>query len=167
MEQSRARTLAASLQLVAFDVDGVFTDGRFLMDEDGRELKVFDTQDGYGIRRLADSGCKIAIITGRRSGAVSARMRELDVPDVIQGCRNKLHSLQKLCSQYNLELDQVAYVGDDVPDLDALKAAGLGIAVANAVDALLENADIVTTRSGGRGAVREICDFILACKDNQ
>ncbi len=165
MEQALTRTKAAALQLVAFDVDGVFTDGRFLLDEDGQEFKVFDTQDGYGIRRLAESGCKIAIITGRRSGAVSARMRELDVPDVIQGCRNKLSALEKLCAQYAIELNEVAYVGDDLPDLEAIKAAGLGIAVANAVDALLESADFTTTRSGGRGAVREICDFIVACKD--
>ncbi len=151
-----------SLKLIAFDVDGVFTDGRFLMDEDGRELKMFHTQDGYGIRALLEAGFHVAIITGRRSGAVCARMRELDVEHVIQGCRDKLRALEKLCESLSVSLAETAYVGDDIPDQAAIEAAGFGIAVANAVEVVRSAADFVTRSRGGDGAVREISDLILA-----
>lgn len=154
----------AAVRLLALDVDGVFTDGRFLLDEDGREYKTFHTQDGFGIRQLIENGIHVAVITGRRSGAVSSRMRELNVEHVFQGARDKLPVFQNLCRSLSVEPAHSAYVGDDVPDLAVMRAAGVGIAVANAVDEVLSAADWTTRRSGGDGAVREICDRILTLR---
>lgn len=154
----------AAIRLVAFDVDGVFTDGRFLLDEDGREYKSFHTQDGYGIRKLIENGIHVAIITGRRSGAVTSRMRELDIEHVYQGARNKLPVFENLCRSLSVDPAHSVYVGDDEPDLAVMEAAGVSIAVANAVSSVLNAADLTTKHSGGDGAVREICDRILALR---
>lgn len=151
----------AGLRLLVFDVDGVFTDGRFLLDEEGREYKSFHTQDGYGVRRLLEAGIRIAVISGRNSRAVDKRMRELGVDRVIQGCRHKVPELESVASALDIALADAAYVGDDVPDLDAMNACGLAIAVANAVDVVREAADYVTSRRGGDGAVREVADLVL------
>ncbi len=151
----------AGLRLVVFDVDGVFTDGRFLMDEDGREYKSFHTQDGYGVRRLLQAGIRVAVISGRNSRAVDVRMAELGVDRVIQGCRHKVPELESVASALGIELAEAAYVGDDVPDLDAMRACGVAVAVANAVRIVREAADYVTARPGGGGAVREIADLVL------
>ncbi len=154
----------ARLRLIVFDVDGVFTDGRFLMDEDGREYKAFHTQDGYGVRRLLEAGVQVAIISGRRSGAVDRRMTELGVTRVLQGCRHKTPELHALAEELGIDLAEAAYVGDDLPDLEAMRTCGLAIAVANAVDDILAEADYVTARSGGHGAVREVADLVLAAR---
>lgn len=154
----------ARLRLVVFDVDGVFTDGRFLMDEDGREYKAFHTQDGYGVRRLLEAGVQVAIISGRRSGAVDRRMAELGVTRVVQGCRHKIPELRALADELGIDLAEAAYVGDDMPDLEAMRTCGLAIAVANAVGDIVAEADYVTARSGGHGAVREVADLVLAAK---
>jgi len=154
----------ARLRLIVFDVDGVFTDGRFLMDEDGREYKAFHTQDGYGVRRLLEAGVQVAIISGRRSGAVDRRMAELGVTRVVQGCRHKIPELHALARELGIDLAEAAYVGDDLPDLEAMRACGLAIAVANAVDDIAAEADYVTARSGGHGAVREVADLVLAAR---
>ncbi|MEL7536009.1 MAG: HAD hydrolase family protein [Pseudomonadota bacterium] len=152
----------ARIVLVVFDVDGVFTDGRFTYDEDGRESKTFHTQDGYGIRRLLAAGREVGVITGRRSGAVSARMNELGVRHVIQGCRDKLSALIDMLDMLGVPPEHCAFVGDDIPDLASMQHVGLAIAVANAVADVRAAADIVTNASGGGGAVREVCDWLLA-----
>ena len=154
----------ARLRLVAFDVDGVFTDGRFYLSDDGVESKAFSTQDGFGIRRLLDAGIEVAVISGRRSGAVERRMTELGVRHVFQGCRDKVGALADLTAQLGIAADACAFVGDDIPDLPLLNAVGYSVAVANAVSAVREACDYTTLSGGGRGAVREVCDLVLAAR---
>ena len=151
----------ARIRLVAFDVDGVFTDGRFYLSDDGSEAKAFHTQDGYGIRRLLDAGIGVAVISGRTSGAVQQRMSELGVEHLIQGCSDKVAALDEIVAALNMTADECAYVGDDLPDLPLLKHVGFAIAVANAVPALHELCDFSTSANGGSGAVREVCELIL------
>ena len=150
----------ARIRLIAFDVDGVFTDGRFYLSNDGTETKAFNTQDGYGIRRLLGSGIEVAVISGRKSDAVSLRMRELGIRHVILGCTNKVESFHELLSQLELNADQTAFVGDDIPDLPLLKTVGFSFAVANAVQEVRDSCNYTTIAFGGSGAVREVCDLI-------
>ena len=152
----------ATLRLVAFDIDGVFTDGRFYLSDDGVESKAFNTQDGFGIRRLLDAGLAVAVISGRQSGAVERRMAELGVVHVVQGCKDKVAALYQLIENLDISIDQCAYVGDDIPDLPLLKAVGYPFAVGNAVAAVKDQCKYTTSAHGGHGAVREICDLIIA-----
>ncbi len=154
------------IRLVAFDVDGVFTDGRFYLSDDGVESKAFHTQDGYGIRRLLAAGVAVAVISGRRSGAVEKRMAELDVPHVVLGCKDKVAALDELAAALGIDVADCAYVGDDLPDLPLLEHVGFSVAVANAVAELQQRCDYVTTRPGGAGAVREVCDLIVTARSN-
>lgn len=156
------RKLPVDVGLVAFDVDGVFTDGRFYLSDDGCESKAFNTQDGFGIRALLQAGIEVAVISGRRSRAVELRMNELGVAHVIQGCKDKVAAFDDLISKLGIGIDQTVYVGDDVPDLPLLQHAGFAIAVANALTAVQVQCDLVTTASGGYGAVREVCEILLA-----
>jgi 3-deoxy-D-manno-octulosonate 8-phosphate phosphatase (KDO 8-P phosphatase) len=163
------------VRLVAFDVDGVFTDGRFYLSDEGVESKAFHTQDGYGIRRLLDAGIEVAVISGRHSGAVQKRMAELGVIHVVQGCSDKVLALDELTSALGISTSECAYVGDDIPDLPLLRHVGgddvpdlpllhhvgIAIAVANAVQALHDQCNYSTSNAGGRGAVREVCELIL------
>ncbi len=151
----------ASIRLVAFDVDGVFTDGRYYLSNDGVESKAFNTQDGYGVRCLLDAGVEIAVISGRRSAAVQQRMDELGVRHVIQGCADKITAFDALTKELGITDEECIYVGDDVPDLPLLAKAGISMAVANAVAEVRELSDYTTHSSGGFGAVREICDLLL------
>ncbi len=150
------------LKLVAFDVDGVFTDGRFYLSDDGVESKAFCTQDGYGIRQLLDAGIEVAVISGRKSVAVERRMAELGVKYVEQGARDKVAAFDMIVAELGIEAAETAYVGDDIPDLELLRRAGFAVAVANAVPAVKAAANAVTTASGGSGAVREVCEQVLA-----
>ncbi|MDJ0760272.1 MAG: HAD hydrolase family protein [Woeseiaceae bacterium] len=154
----------ANIRLVAFDIDGVFTDGRFYLSDDGVETKAFSTQDGYGIRRALDSGLEIAVISGRASKAVSRRMRELGVQHVFLACKDKVAALEDLARSLGISTDDCAFVGDDVPDLSLLEVVGLPIAVANAVTEVKEACTVTTSARGGHGAVREVCDLIVAAK---
>ena len=158
---SESGAAPAGIRLVAFDVDGVFTDGRFYLSNDGVESKAFHTQDGYGIRQLINAGIAVAVISGRRSGAVERRMAELGVIHVIQGCRDKVAALDDLLGPLKLTTEQCAFVGDDMPDLPLLKTVGFSIAVANAVPEVRDQCDYTTTASGGFGAVREVCELVL------
>lgn len=155
----------SQIRLVAFDVDGVFTDGRFYLTDDGVESKSFNTQDGFGIRRLLNAGIEVAVISGRQSGAVDRRMAELGVRNVIQGCRDKVAALETLGAELGISAAECAYVGDDVPDLPLLQSVGFSIAVANAVAAVREYCDHTTVAAGGFGAVREVCELILAAQN--
>lgn len=156
--------ILSGIRLVAFDVDGVFTDGRFYLSDDGVESKSFSTQDGYGIRRLIKAGIEVAIISGRTSGAVDRRMAELGVPHVIQGCKDKVGAFESLASGLGIAATECAYVGDDIPDLPLLQKVGFAVAVANAVDTVIENCDYTTLTRGGYGAVREVCDLLIAAR---
>ncbi|NIV17041.1 MAG: HAD-IIIA family hydrolase [Woeseiaceae bacterium] len=164
MTGAGGQTFAAGIRLIAFDVDGVLTDGRFYLADDGVESKAFSTQDGYGIRRVIEAGIEVAVISGRSSGAVDRRMAELGVRHVIQGCKDKVGALEALASELGIATTDCAYVGDDIPDLPLLEKVGFSIAVANAVDAVIGQCDYITSAKGGAGAVREICDMLLAAQ---
>jgi len=154
----------ARIALIGFDVDGVFTDGRFYLADDGTESKAFHTQDGYGVRSLIRAGVEVAVISGRRSEAVSRRMQELGVRHVVLGSTDKTGDFAEIRQRLGLETAQTAFVGDDMPDLPLLGAVGVSFAVANAVDALKTSTDYTTRRSGGGGAVREVCDLIVRAR---
>ncbi len=151
----------ARIDLVGFDVDGVFTDGRFYLADSGVESKAFHTQDGYGVRQLLRAGIVVAVISGRPSAAVQTRMKELGVQHVYVGTADKVQAFEELLQQRGISAAHSAFVGDDVPDLPVMRAAGLAIAVANAHDDVKREADWTTTRCGGDAAVREVCDAIL------
>jgi 3-deoxy-D-manno-octulosonate 8-phosphate phosphatase (KDO 8-P phosphatase) len=159
-----AKNALSRIRLVAFDVDGVFTDGRFYLSDDGIESKAFNTQDGFGIRQLINAGIEVAVISGRQSAAVDRRMAELGVVHVVQGCRDKIVAFEDLIARLDVSADNCAYVGDDVPDLPLLRKVGYSIAVANAVAAVRTQCDHTTRAAGGFGAVREVCDFVLAAR---
>lgn len=152
----------AAVRLAAFDVDGVFTDGRFYLSDNGIESKAFNTQDGFGIRQLLGANIAVAVISGRSSDAVERRMSELGVPHVVQGCKDKVAALDNIIKALGIERLECAYVGDDIPDLPLLNHVGVSIAVANAVPTLRARCDITTSASGGSGAVREVCELLLA-----
>jgi 3-deoxy-D-manno-octulosonate 8-phosphate phosphatase (KDO 8-P phosphatase) len=152
------------VQLLVLDVDGVLTDGRLHYGPKGETLKVFHVRDGYGIKQVAGAGIAVAIISGRKSTAVARRARELGIRLVVQGSNDKLAALARLAQSRGITLEQCACVGDDTPDAPILAAAGLGIAVADAHGDALAAADLVTTRRGGDGAVREVCDWLIAAR---
>ena len=145
--------ILADIRLVAFDVDGVFTDGRFYLSDDGIESKAFHTQDGFGVRRLLEAGISVAVISGRNSAAVDRRMQELGVKHVIQGNSDKVSAFETLIGKLDLHEDQAAYVGDDMPDLPLLRRVGFPVAVSNAHAAVKSECDYVTRQAGGFGAV--------------
>lgn len=149
------------ISLVVFDIDGVFTDGQILIAADGSESKSFNVRDGHGVKRLLAAGRQVAIISGRKAAAVDHRMAELGVSHVFQGCQDKLGVLRDLLGRLGLAPEAVAYVGDDLPDLEVMRAVGLPIAVADAAPELRQVAAHVTRAPGGRGAVREVCEFLL------
>ena len=154
----------ANLKLVGFDVDGVFTDGRFYLSDDGIESKAFFVQDGFGIRQLLAAGVEIIIISDRQSVAVERRMAELGVKNDVQGCRDKVAAFDEVARELGADRAQTAFVGDDVPDLPLLRHVGFAIAVANAVPAVSSACAVVTRASGGAGAVREVCEMVLAAR---
>jgi 3-deoxy-D-manno-octulosonate 8-phosphate phosphatase (KDO 8-P phosphatase) len=156
--------LLANIRLVAFDLDGVFTDGRFYLSNDGVESKAFNTQDGYGVRQALLAGIEIAVISGRQSAAVQQRMDELGVRHVIQGCSDKIAAFEALTKELGIADAECIYVGDDVPDLPLLGRAGISVAVANAVAEVREFSDYTTQARGGFGAVREVCDLLLRAR---
>lgn len=152
------------VQLLVLDVDGVLTDGRLYYGARGEVLKVFNVKDGHGIKEVAAAGVTVAIISGRKSAAVAKRARELGIRHVTQGANDKLAALTRLAKSRGIELEHCACVGDDTPDAAIMQAAGLGIAVADAHADAREAADLVTTRAGGQGAVREVCDWLMAAR---
>ena len=152
---------AREVKLVIFDIDGVLTNGGLHFDNEGREYKTFNSLDGHGIRMLLDCGIQVAIITGRKSELVNHRMRDLGVDIIFQGYRDKRPAYAELLNKTGLQAEQIAYLGDDLPDLPVMSQVGFAVAVANAHDFVKQHADWQTTVSGGAGAAREACDFIL------
>lgn len=155
---------AAAVKLLALDVDGVLTDGRLYYGNAGEELKAFNIKDGLGIKLLRDAGVQVAIITGRQSEIVRRRASELGIGRVVQGREDKRVALQELRTTLGLEWEDCAYMGDDLPDLGAIRAAGLGMTVADACPQVIEAADWCSGYNGGCGAVREACEFILSAR---
>ena len=152
--------LAATIELLILDVDGVLTDGRLYFSANGDEAKAFHVRDGYGIRKLLASGVQVAVISGRQSAAVSRRMNELGVKYVYQGCSDKISALQKLLKELRLDNDVCAFMGDDIPDLEVMRAVALPLCVADAHPKIFDCAKWRSQKNGGTGAVREACDLI-------
>ena len=151
----------ADIKLLVLDVDGVLTDGTLIINGDGSESKFFNSLDGHGIRMWRRAGLKIAFLSGRQSEPVRYRAEQLEVDYCIQDSHDKLPALEKLLEQLRLSAKQVAYIGDDLPDVPTIRYVGFGVAVANAVDEVKQYADFVTKRPGGSGAVREVIEHIL------
>lgn len=149
------------IRLAVFDVDGVFTDGRFLLFSDGRDAVSFDTRDGLGVRMLLDEGISVALITGRVSDAVKLRAERLHIPHLVRGSGDKRADLLAIAAKEGLEPAQILFMGDDLPDLPAFSVAGVRVTVPEAPPELKAAADRITERSGGRGAVREVAELIL------
>ncbi len=152
---------AEGIRLLICDVDGVFSDGRIYLGNDGEELKAFHTRDGFGVKALQHAGIPVAVITGRRSTIVQQRMSALGVQQIIQGCEDKLAAYETLKQQLGLEDEQCAYIGDDLVDLPVMQQVGLAVAVQDAHPALRPHAHYLTQLPGGFGAVRELCDLLL------
>lgn len=151
----------AKIRLLVCDVDGVLTDGRLTYSDGGESVKTFHARDGMGLRLLMENGIEVGIITARSGAAVAKRMSDLNIKHVAQGRGDKAAALEELLVQVGVPAEAVAYVGDDIIDIPAIRMAGLGIAVADAHRVVREEADAVTALGGGQGAVREICDAIL------
>lgn len=160
-QELSARARARKLKLLLLDVDGVLTDGKLYFGNGGEELKAFHILDGHGIKQLQASGVKVGIITGRESALVAHRARELSVEILVQKSPDKVASLQQIASDEGLTLEQIAFMGDDYPDLPVIRKVGLGLTVANGHPELLAHAHWQSRRSGGDGAVREACDMIM------
>jgi 3-deoxy-D-manno-octulosonate 8-phosphate phosphatase (KDO 8-P phosphatase) len=159
--------ILASIRFIAFDVDGVFTDGRFYLSDAGVESKAFHTQDGFGVRRLLDAGIEVAVISGRKSAAVQLRMDQLGVRHVVQGCKDKIAAFETIIADLGIAAGECAYAGDDIPDLPLLAKVGASFAVANAVREVHMHCDFSTQARGGHGAVREICDKLMDARQRE
>ena len=156
----------ADIRLLVMDVDGVMTDGKITYTDDGQELKSFNIKDGLGIKRAQAMGIETAIITGRSSPMVERRALELGIAHLVQGREDKLAALSDLLDQINLSLDQVAYIGDDLPDLTAIESVKLGACPADAATEVKSKANWISTRAGGDGCVRELCDLLVSHKSS-
>lgn len=159
-----ARIRAAHIKLIAFDIDGVMTDGSLYYTDDGRELKAFSVQDGLGLKLLQRAGLELAIVTGRNSVVVARRAADLGIAHVFQGVADKRATVSRLLVKLGLHWNECAFMGDDLIDLAAMAQCGLAIAPANARPLVRERAHAVTDASGGHGAVREAAEFILAAQ---
>ena len=152
---------ARAVKLAIFDVDGVLTDGRLYFLPDGSEFKTFNTLDGHGIKMLIASGVQTAIISGRSSPVVERRAANLGIQHLIQGREDKLVVLEQLLGELGLGYEEVAYLGDDLPDLPVIRRVGLGMAVASADAFVRQHAHGITSAAGGAGAAREFCELIM------
>lgn len=156
---------AARIRLIALDVDGIMSDGKLYFSANGDELKGFNILDGLGLKQLMAAGITVAVITGRRSPLTEKRMTDLGIPHLMQGREDKKVALQELVHSMDIAPEEIAYMGDDLPDLPALRFAGLGITVPNGYWLVRQHADYCTSVAGGNGAVREACDLILAARN--
>lgn len=155
---------AKKIELFLMDVDGVLTDGRIVYGPDGSEFKFFDVKDGHGIKLIQRTGIKVGIITGRSSELVARRSRELGIDLVYQGQFDKIKTLSKVMGETGIEEEKIAYVGDDIVDLPVMKRVGFAATVQDAVQEVKDVAHFIAKRSGGRGAIREIIEYILKNK---
>lgn len=156
---------ARAVRLIAFDVDGVMTDGTLFLCDDGQEYKGFNSLDGHGLKMLKNSGVELAIITGRTSNVVTHRARNLGIMRVHQGAHDKLSVYQELLRDTGLKPEETAYMGDDVVDLPVMRRAGFAVTVPAAPELVKAYSHYITRRDAGRGAVREVCEFIMRAQD--
>ena len=159
MKKSKADL--SKIKLLILDVDGVLTDGTIVINADGSETKFFSVLDGHGIRMWKRSGLKVVFLSGRFSQPTKHRAEQLEVDYVFQDIHNKLDAFEQMLGETGLSAENIAYVGDDLPDLLAMRSAGFAIAVANASDEIKSVADFITTNPGGKGAVREVIEYIM------
>jgi len=152
---------AARIRLVALDVDGIMSDGKIYFSAKGDELKGFNILDGLGLKQIMAAGIEVAVITGRSSPLTEKRMRDLGIPHLMQGREDKKIALQELVGTLDIRPEAIAYMGDDLPDLPAVRYAGLGVTVPNGYWLVRKHADYCTRVNGGEGAVRELCDLLL------
>jgi len=157
---------AKKIKLLILDVDGVLTDNRLFYGDNGVEYKTFNTRDGHGIVLLQKSQVDIGIITGRRSQLVSNRMKDLKVKHVFQGVPDKLPTFLKLVDDLSLEMDEVAYIGDDILDLPILLRIGLAVTPLDGDNEVKSRVDYVSQYNGGQGCVREVCEIIMRSQDS-
>jgi 3-deoxy-D-manno-octulosonate 8-phosphate phosphatase (KDO 8-P phosphatase) len=159
--KTNLQSKAKKIKLLLLDVDGVMTDGRIILDEHGNELKAFHVRDGHGIKMAQRAGIIVGIITGRTSEVVNIRARELGIQEVHQGFHEKIAAYDSILVKYGLHDAAVAYMGDDIVDLEIFMRAGFAVTVADADPAVMPYVDLVTKAAGGRGAVREFINLIL------
>jgi 3-deoxy-D-manno-octulosonate 8-phosphate phosphatase (KDO 8-P phosphatase) len=152
------------IKMLILDVDGVMTDGKIIMDSDGREMKNFYVRDGHGLVMIQRHGIQVAILTGRTSAVVDHRARDLKITEVYQGALNKKEVFAEILKKNNLTAEAIAYLGDDIVDIPVLKLVGFSAAVADALDVVKKTVDYVTVNKGGQGAVREICEMLLTAQ---
>jgi 3-deoxy-D-manno-octulosonate 8-phosphate phosphatase (KDO 8-P phosphatase) len=152
------------ITLLLLDVDGVLTDGSIIYNDNGQEIKSFNCRDGLGIRLLMDAGIRVGVVTGRRAPALVHRCKNLGIELIFDGIRDKAAVLDQIVIQLGVDTNQIAFMGDDLPDLSIMKRVGVAIAPADACTAVREKAARVTTSLGGAGAVRELCELILNAK---
>ena len=152
---------ASKIKVMAFDVDGVFTDGSLIFDQDGKEYKSFNAKDGQGIICVERAGIVTVIITARKNGTVEHRAKNLGITELHQGIKFKLPVLEQIVKERGLTMEEVSYMGDDLPDVCILEQVGLACCPNDAVDEVKNICNFVSTKNGGRGAIRELCDFIL------
>lgn len=155
------KQLLPNIKTFIFDVDGVLTDGKILINSDGELLRSFDTKDGYAIKCALLKGFKIAIITGGRNEAVRERFKELGVFDIYLGAHHKLDAYQDLMDNYDLKAEEILYIGDDIPDIPVMEKVGLGCCPADAVPDVKARADYISHKKGGKGCVRELIEQVL------
>jgi 3-deoxy-D-manno-octulosonate 8-phosphate phosphatase (KDO 8-P phosphatase) len=149
------------IKILILDVDGVLTNGAIVVNPDGRESKFFNVLDGHGIKMWRRAGLKVALLSGRTSEPTHFRAEQLEIDYCLENCRDKLPPLKKLLADLAIAPEQAVFIGDDLPDVPPMRYVGFAVAVANAVDEVKQHADFVTTRSGGKGAVREVIEYIL------
>ncbi len=159
---AEVRARVEKVKMLGLDVDGVMTDGRLLYHDDGTESKAFDVRDGHGIKMLQHAGMETFLISGRDCPMVEKRAADLGITEIAQGIRDKVPVLEDLLSRRGLKPEQVAFVGDDVVDLPIMHRVGFSVAVADASEFLFDKAHYITLAPGGRGAVREVVELILA-----
>lgn len=164
VQNSKLKEIAKNIKLLILDVDGVMTDGGIILDNGDNEFKVFNVRDGHGIKMLEKAGIHVAIITGRYSRVVERRAKELGIKEVYQRCHIKSVAFDHLIEKFGLKSEEVAYAGDDIVDIPIFKRVGLSIAVSDATEETRTAAMMVTKKAGGKGAVREICEFLLKSK---
>ncbi len=157
---------ASNIKLLVFDVDGVMTDGSITYDENGVEYKTFNAKDGHGLAKMLKYGFLTAVITGRKNGTVERRAQDLRFSEVYQGVKNKLPILEAIMQKYELDFSQVSYMGDDEPDIPVLEKVAIAACPSDAVDRVKNICNFVSSKEGGKGAVRELCDFIFDSQNN-
>jgi 3-deoxy-D-manno-octulosonate 8-phosphate phosphatase (KDO 8-P phosphatase) len=156
--------LAKAIRLIAFDVDGVMTDGGLYLSDSGEEFKRFNSLDGHGLKMLKASGVELAIITGRTSRCVELRAKSLGITRLYQGVENKLNAMQTLLTELRIAPEASAFMGDDVVDLPAMRHVGLALSVPDAPQVVRDRANYVTRRNAGHGAVREVCELLMTAQ---